>query len=638
MEEYSIPPEYIEQRVWEALLPFEQIESLMSVRVYNSARGPRYEIEVRHNGLLKFQIVRGNDQYAVQQKANDLAARWDEMWEKKKGKREAEIKESIAAEKTEEAKEALEEMSGLLTRGLQVSSRIGWDSVKDRSDYPVPMPIRPAPERPAPPRIRSQAPDPWNKFIFMLSELHLTFIKGIRRNRISAWVLLSILPIVGVALLYYGYAEAEDLALYAGAAIVSVAALLLADLLSFYFWLRWIKHNEVMYAKRITCWELVCKLVMDEYRTTLKQWNEDRETHLMHRNEYNASIDRKQEEYLNGNPEACVEYYKMVLSKSEYPRCCPKDYDLEYISESETLIVDCQLPSPTKIPNIAEVKYIQARDRFEAITIPKTRMDQLYDDFLYQITLRTLHELFEADDAGAVESVVYNGYVRSIDRATGHEVNGCILSVRAGKEEFESINLTDIDPKACFRRLKGVSCSKLHSLAPVAPVMTISREDKRFVSSYNVVDLMNDGENLGAMDWQDFEHLIRELFEKEFAQEGGEVKVTRASRDGGIDAVVFDPDPLRGGKIVIQAKRYTGTVGVSAVRDLYGTLMNEGANKGILVTTSDYGPDAYEFAKGKPLVLLSGGNLLHLLQKHGYKAKIDLKEAIRINAERSSEN
>ena len=129
------------------------------------------------------------------------------------------------------------------------------------------------------------------------------------------------------------------------------------------------------------------------------------------------------------------------------------------------------------------------------------------------------------------------------------------------------------------------------------------------------------------MDWEDFEHLIRQLFEEEFAVDGGEVKVTRASRDGGVDAVAFDPDPLRGGKIVIQAKRYTNTVGVSAVRDLYGTLINEGASRGILVTTADYGPDAYSFAKDKPLTLLSGSNLLNLLGKHGHKACIDLAAA-----------
>lgn len=52
-----------------------------------------------------------------------------------------------------------------------------------------------------------------------------------------------------------------------------------------------------------------------------------------------------------------------------------------------------------------------------------------------------------------------------------------------------------------------------------------------------------------------------------------------------------------------------------------------GANKGILVTTSDYGADSYEFAKGKPITLINGANLLFLLNKHGYKAKIDIEEA-----------
>ena len=137
--------------------------------------------------------------------------------------------------------------------------------------------------------------------------------------------------------------------------------------------------------------------------------------------------------------------------------------------------------------------------------------------------------------------------------------------------------------------------------------------------------------NLAAIDWQDFENLIRELFAEEFNSNGGEVKITQASRDGGVDAVAFDPDPIRGGKIVIQAKRYTNVVGVSAVRDLYGTVMNEGATKGILVTTSNYGNDAYEFAKGKPLTLMNGANLLFLLEKHGHKAKIDLKEAKELN-------
>jgi restriction system protein len=79
--------------------------------------------------------------------------------------------------------------------------------------------------------------------------------------------------------------------------------------------------------------------------------------------------------------------------------------------------------------------------------------------------------------------------------------------------------------------------------------------------------------------------------------------------------------------VVIQAKRYKNTVGVSAVRDLFGTVQNEGASKGILVTTSGYGRASFEFADGKPLELLSGSNLLYLLaQNAGIEAKIEVPE------------
>jgi restriction system protein len=129
------------------------------------------------------------------------------------------------------------------------------------------------------------------------------------------------------------------------------------------------------------------------------------------------------------------------------------------------------------------------------------------------------------------------------------------------------------------------------------------------------------------MPWEDFEQLVRQLFAWEYANNGIDVGVTQASRDRGVDAILFDPDPIRGGKYVIQAKCYTRTVDVSAVRDLYGTVLNEGANRGILITTSSYGPDAYEFAKDKPISLIDGPNLIEMLRKHGKNYRIDLEEA-----------
>jgi restriction system protein len=129
--------------------------------------------------------------------------------------------------------------------------------------------------------------------------------------------------------------------------------------------------------------------------------------------------------------------------------------------------------------------------------------------------------------------------------------------------------------------------------------------------------------NLAVLTPQEFEGLITNLFEKM----GLETRLTQASRDGGVDCVAWDMRPIVGGKVIVQAKRYRHTVGVSAVRDLYGTVLNEGAAKGILVTTSGYGSASFQFADKKPLLLISGGELLYLLDQHsGVKAKIEFPE------------
>ena len=343
--------------------------------------------------------------------------------------------------------------------------------------------------------------------------------------------------------------------------------------------------------------------------------------------ERNNAILKKRDEYQAKSPSAIVDYCEIVLSRSEYPDFFPQEFDFEYLDDSGHLIVDYSLPAPAVVPRTKEYKYVLKRNEIVDVEMSDREFNALYDKLIYQVALRTIHELFEADVIDKISMMSFNGFVTSIDNATGHETTKCILSLQVSKEQFQKINLSAIDSKACFRSLKGIASSQLHSVTAIAPLASINKEDQRFVEGYAVAGELDDSINIAAMDWQDFENLIREIFEKEFQMGGGEVRITQASRDGGVDAVAFDPDPIRGGKIVIQAKRYTNTVGVSAVRDLYGTVMNEGATKGILVTTADYGPDAYNFAKDKPLTLLNGGNLLHLLEKHGHKAKIDLKSA-----------
>lgn len=334
--------------------------------------------------------------------------------------------------------------------------------------------------------------------------------------------------------------------------------------------------------------------------------------------------------YKDTDSRAVEEYCDLVLDHSEYPDYFPKSWDLEYRVDSRMVVVEYDLPSPEQLPTIQSYKYVKTKDEITEKHRTEPVQKKLYDSIIYQVCIRTIHELFEADVVNALDAVAFNGLVTRNNPATGIRETKVIMSVLAGKSEFTAFDLSQIVPRDTFKHLKGVAAATLINVTPIPPIIKLDKTDKRFIEGKDVAYQLDESVNIAAMDWQDFEYLIRELFEKEFATDGGEVKVTQASADGGVDAIAFDPDPIRGGKIVIQAKRYTNTVGVAAVRDLFGTVQHEGAIKGILVTTADYGRDSHEFAKGKPLTLLNGSNLLALLEKHGHKARINTQEAKKI--------
>ncbi len=359
-------------------------------------------------------------------------------------------------------------------------------------------------------------------------------------------------------------------------------------------------------------------------------WNAQEADYRARQDAANAEVDafrQSYEQWGDDDDRAIEEHAELVLNSSHYPDWVAVDFDLGYSADTKTLVVEYRLPLEDHIPSLKSVTYVQSRDEMKQATISNREKTALYESVLHQIALRTLHELYEADEISALDAVVFNGWVESIDPATGQLRDGCIMSVQARREEFLALNLAEVEPKACYRALKGVSAAKLATLTPVQPILQLDTGDRRFVESREIAQELSGESNLATMDWESFEHLVREIFEQEFVTEGGEVKVTQASRDGGVDAIAFDPDPIRGGKYVIQAKRYTRTVSVAAVRDLYGTVMHEGADRGILVTTADYGADSVNFAKDKPLTLINGAQLLSLLEKHGHQARIDLSEA-----------
>jgi restriction system protein len=321
-------------------------------------------------------------------------------------------------------------------------------------------------------------------------------------------------------------------------------------------------------------------------------------------------------------PVTITDYFTMVLERSIYPGGFPQEFRIAFVPESKQVVVDYELPKPDIIPEVLEYRYVKSKDVIEEKPRKPAEIKELYQDIVSSITLRSCHELFESDQAHHIDVAVFNGFVQTIDASTGKDIRPCLISVRMTRENYENIDLSRVDKKACLRNLGATVSPRPYEVQPVKPIIEFDMVDKRFVEQSDVLSDLESRPNLMDLNPFEFESLVSNLFSKL----GLDTKQTRSSRDGGVDAVAFDLRPVIGGKVVIQAKRYKNTVGVSAVRDLYGTMMNEGANKGILVTTSGYGPDAFEFAKDKPIELMDGGQLLYLLDQIGVKARIIFPE------------
>lgn len=585
---------------------FEDLHDIFEREEYTRSYDTRYIAEIKHNGLGTFRVLKDMNSYLLDMKVEDQFRKWDEQWakivEKNKLQADKEASLNLAEEQTLEAQNQQIAIENILIHTLSIDDAIDWETLKDKRQFTIPNPKNDLKKEldmiknPNPPILIPLPSEPTRESYKPKLSIFDKLVKSVAQKKIE------------LAEIQYQLAV-EDWK----NKIIDIK-----------------QQNERIntnYQEALKEVEFKKNEICIKYDKLEIAWGKSIDVFYDAQNEHNSKVDLLKSSYLDCNTESVIEYCELVLNNSQYPDFLPKNFDVDYNKESKMLIVEYVLPSPEMFPTLTEVKYIATKKELKEIHLSENQIAKIYDNAIYNITLRTIHELFEADKVNAFDIVVFNGWVEAINKATGKKVNNCIVSIQSKKEEFTEIDLSQVDPKACFKNLKGIGSSKLSGITAVKPIIQINKNDKRFVSSYDVASQLNEGSNLASMEWEDFEHLIREIFEKEFSTNGGEVKVTQASRDGGVDAVAFDPDPIRGGKIVIQAKRYTNTVGVSAVRDLYGTVMNEGATKGILVTTADYGPDAYEFAKNKPLTLMNGANLLYLLEKHGHKARIDIVEA-----------
>lgn len=342
-------------------------------------------------------------------------------------------------------------------------------------------------------------------------------------------------------------------------------------------------------------------------------------------------LEQRRIAFLNGEPEAVEWFVGRALADLPHPDGIPRDFKIAYRPEVSDVVVEIELPQQNVIPPVREYRYNKTRDSIDPVARPITEIRQRYARLIASVALRTLFEAFRATPDEVVTAVVFNGRVTTTDRGTGRPARPHLISVEAERSAFNELVLTAVEPAACLKHLNALVSPNPFDMEAVEPFIDFDLKRFRFVDADADAEMagLDSRRNLLKLTPTEFEHLVKDLF----VAMGAEAWRTVPSKDGGVDAVAQSRNLFFGGICLVQAKRWTGVVGLDAVHALTGVMTDHNATTGVLVTTSWFSRTSEQFAQRNRITLINGAELKHLINEHlGYDVVPGTTPPRRLNA------
>jgi restriction system protein len=156
---------------------------------------------------------------------------------------------------------------------------------------------------------------------------------------------------------------------------------------------------------------------------------------------------------------AVQDYVGVVLANSVYPDTFPVSYEHTFDIGSREVAVNVTVPEPSSIPAVKEYKYVKAKDEIVATAQSLKQQKDRYANAVWQVALRTLHEIFEADRAGKIRSVALTVATSRLAPATGRPEEVPLAVVAADRDTFTTFDLSQVVPHATLTHL-GAALSK----------------------------------------------------------------------------------------------------------------------------------------------------------------------------------
>ena len=329
----------------------------------------------------------------------------------------------------------------------------------------------------------------------------------------------------------------------------------------------------------------------------------------------NEIIAIKKDLYINGDVGMITSYKRELLNNSKYPFKLNKKINIGYCKYTKNLLIDYLLPKKDIVQSINKYKYMPKLDEIREVQRKNKDINSIYNEVIYSIVLRSMDEVFKSDIYGNIKSIIFNGYIEDIDLSTGQDIKPYIISSMIEKQDFRKIDLKRVDKLIC---LKDAMQSRINlnsnlELKSIVPIYNYDYVNNSIISSENI--------NLLEINPYELERLVTILFRNM----GYNVEETKKSHDGGIDCFLNYNDPIIGGKVIGQVKRYKNNIDIPKLREFESVLRNSDAMKGLFISTSNFSPQCEKFALENNITLINGCTLLKYFNEYGINSYIQDK-------------
>ncbi|MBC5996558.1 restriction endonuclease [Romboutsia ilealis] len=367
-------------------------------------------------------------------------------------------------------------------------------------------------------------------------------------------------------------------------------------------------------------YDLYVKETKDKYqkeydlyeKNEAKRLNEIKSLTQSHQLKINEAINIKKELYKNRDATIISNYKEEILNQIDYPIEFRKCINIGYCKDSKKLVVDYLLPDIKIIPDIKRYEYKKTKDEIKSIPMNEKERNSIYNQVVLSIVLNSMDNLFKKDIDNNIDTIVFTGYIKDVDLATGQDISPYIVSAMVDKAVFNKIDMNRIDKLKCFKETMQGRID-INSNLRLKEIFPICKSDYLNKSVIN-----NEGINLLEVDPFTLEDLVITLF----SNMGYDVMGTNRTNDGGIDCILNNNDPIMGGKVIGQVKRYKNNIDIPKLREFESVLRNSDAMKGIFISTSNFSTQCEKFAADNNISLINGSLLVDYFNQYGINSYI----------------